>query len=450
MQPLSVEVESEPRFDVMTAPDSVSQLGVRRPLLEELALKTIHVMAPPTMVELASMMCLSYLVVDDLFRRLRSEQLTEVTGMTKNAPQIGLTAKGRSRALELLNLNHYVGAAPVSLTDYVEQTRRQSVRNLDVLPPDIQRAFSHLVLDEPTRTKLGTALNSGASIFLYGPSGTGKTAIATAIPKVFSDDRVWIPFAVQMDGQIITVYDAQLHSKVDEPLPDDTDKRWVLCRRPTVLVGGELTFEMLELQLNPITKFYTAPVQMKANNGVLIIDDFGRQRLRPDELLNRWVVPLDRGIDFLTLAGGRKIEIPFELFVVFATNLDPAALADPAFLRRIQTKIKVGVVPPARFHQIFRQVCDQWGMEYKSELVDELITIIKENGEPLRACHPRDFVNQIRWSARYAEREPVLDSDSLLTAVDAYFVSDDTDDDSSESKITAITGSPTIARLTSR
>jgi len=429
MQPLTVALE--PGLDVMKAPESVAQLGVRRPLLEELVLKSIHVMAPPTLVELASIMCLSYHVVDDVFRRLRSEQLTEVTGMVKNAPQIGLTSQGRSRALELLALNHYVGAAPVSLADYVEQTRRQSVRNLGVLPQDIHRAFSHLVLDELTRTKLGTALNSGASIFLYGPSGTGKTAIATAIPRVFSDNRVWIPYAVQMDGQIITVYDAHLHSKVDEPLPDDTDKRWVLCHRPTVLVGGELTFEMLELQLNPISKFYTAPVQMKANNGVLIIDDFGRQRLRPDELLNRWVVPLDRGIDFLTLAGGRKVEIPFELFVVFATNLDPAALADPAFLRRIQTKIKVGAVPPVRFHNIFRQVCEEWGMEYKRDMVDELVTIIKEIGEPLRACHPRDIVNQIRWSARYANREPVLDSDSVLAAVDAYFVSEDSDEDSS-------------------
>ena len=436
MQPHTVEVE--PCLDVMKAPESVSELGgVRRPLLEELALKTICVTAPPTLVELASAMCLSYHVVDDLFRRLRSEQLTEVTGMTKNAPQIGLTSHGRSRALELLNLNQYVGAAPVSFTDYVQQTRRQSVRNVGVFPADIHRAYSHLVLDEITQTKLGTALNSGTSIFLYGPSGTGKTAIATTIPRVFSDDRIWIPHAVQIDGQIVTVYDTHLHSRVDDALPPDSDTRWVPCRRPTVLVGGELTFEMLELQLNPVTKFYTAPVQMKANNGVLIIDDFGRQRLRPDELLNRWVVPLDRGIDFLTLAGGRKVEIPFELFVVFATNLDPSALADPAFLRRIQTKIKVGAVSPAHFHEIFRRVCDEWGMEYKGELVDDLITIIRDKGEPLRACHPRDFVNQIRWSAKYAEREPVVDRDSLLTAVDAYFVSDGANEDNAAPKAAA-------------
>src|SRR5262249_15772330 len=162
-----------------------------------------------------------------------------------------------------------------------------------ISPADVERAFSHLVLEDTTLAKLGTALNSGASIFLYGPSGTGKTTIATSIPKVLSEQRVWIPFAVQVDGQIISVYDPHLHTKVNDSAPEDSDPRWVFCERPTVLVGGELTLEMLELQLNPITKFYTAPVQMKANNGVLIIDDFGRQRLSPNELLNRWVVPLD-------------------------------------------------------------------------------------------------------------------------------------------------------------
>ncbi len=432
-------IEVAPCPELLPAPESVSEVGVRRPLLEELALKTIHVTAPPTLVELAASMRLPYMVVDDLFRRLRSEQLAEVTGMTRNAPQIGLTSQGRSRALEMLSLNHYVGPAPVSLDSYVQQTRRQGVRDLGVGPADITRAFSHLVLDETTQTKLGTALNSGASIFLYGPSGTGKTAIAMSIPGVFSQDRVWIPYAIQIDGQIISVYDPHLHSKIDEPLPEKTDKRWVLCHRPRVLVGGELNFEMLELQLNPITRFYTAPVQMKANNGVLIIDDFGRQRMRPDELLNRWVVPLDRGIDFLTLAGGKKVEIPFELFVVFATNLNPAELADPAFLRRIQTKIKVGTVSPHHFHEIFHRVCDDWGIQYRVDLVDELIAIIREKGEPLRACHPRDFVNQLRWSARYAGKEPALDRDALLTAVDAYFVSDNGDMDHIQSRFTGAT-----------
>jgi predicted ATPase with chaperone activity len=273
--------------------------------------------------------------------------------------------------------------------------------------------------------KLGTALNSGNSIFLYGPTGGGKTTIATTLSRVLALDRVWIPFAVEVDGEIISVYDPHVHSKTNDPVSQSSDTRWVLCHRPTVLVGGELTIEMLELQANPITKFYTAPVQMKANNGVLIIDDFGRQRLRPEELLNRWVVPLDRRIDFLTLAGGKTVEIPFELFVVFATNLEPSALADDAFLRRIQTKIKVGAVSEQQFHEIFRSVCRDFKLQCEAGIIGELIDIIRGKlQQPLRACHPRDIVNQVRWAARYEETEPRLDRDALLAAVNAYFGSE--------------------------
>ena len=419
----SYAVETAPHAGPLQIPEAVEDVGVHRPLLEDLALKTIYVTAPPSLPELSSIMRLNYKVVDDLFRRLRAEQLVEVTGVSGNTRQIAVTSRGRSRALELMALNQYVGAAPVSLQSYVQQVRQQTVRDLEVGPEDVGQAFDSLVLEQKTLNKVGTALNSGSAIFLYGPTGSGKTAIATTLPRVLGKDQVWIPYALQADGQIITVYDPNLHVKVEDPMTERSDPRWVLCRRPAVLAGGELSIEMLELQMNPITKFYTAPLQMKANNGVLIIDDFGRQRMRPEELLNRWVVPLDRRIDFLTLAGGRKIEIPFELFVVFATNLDPSVLGDPAFLRRIQTKIRVGNVSREHFHQIFDRVCNDWGIFYEKSVVDELIDIIQRDyGEPLRACHPRDLVNQIRWAARYERREPSLDRESILTAVDAYFV----------------------------
>lgn len=428
MTPLSAVVhEVDP--NALPIPETVAELGVRRALMEDLALKTIYVTAPPSLVDLAKTMCVSYGVVDELFRRLRSDRLTEVTGMIGNAPQFTLTTEGRARALDLLSLNQYFGASPVSLDSYVKQVRQQSVRDVPVHSADVRRAFSDLVLEEGTLDKLGAALNSGASIFLHGPTGTGKTAIATTIPRVFSDDFVWVPYALQTDGQIITVFDPNLHKRVNG-VDTDSDPRWVACRRPTVVVGGELSIEMLDLQINPVSRFYSAPMQMKANNGVLVIDDFGRQRVRPEELLNRWIVPLDRGIDFLTLAGGRKIEIPFELFVIFSTNVDPATLADAAFLRRIQTKIKVGTVSRARFHEIFRRVCAQAGVDYNGAVVDALIdTIQKKYREPLRACHPRDMMNQICWSARYDNREPKLDWPSLVTAVDAYFVPEPSEDE---------------------
>lgn len=407
------------------APESIADVGVRQAVLEDLALKTLYVSGPMSLVELVSHTRLSIGVVNQLLRRLRAEQLCEVTGMTGNVPQIAMTAQGRTRALELLAQNQYTGAAPVSLKSYVQQVRQQTVCDLNVHMRDVQRAFSHLVLEPKILKKLGAALNSGKSIFLYGPTGTGKTTIAAALSRVVGLDQIWVPYAVEVEGQIITVYDPDLHVKINEPART-ADARWVLCRRPTVMVGGELTMEMLELQLNPVTRYYAAPMQMKANNGVLIIDDFGRQRIRPDELLNRWVVPLDRRIDFLNLAGGKKVEVPFEMFVVFATNLQPSSLADAAFLRRIQTKIRVGAVTKEQFHDIFKLVCNEHQLYCDPATVDELITFIMEKlKQPLRACYPRDIVDQILWAARFEEAHPRLDKQSVMTAVEAYFFTDD-------------------------
>ena len=403
-------------------PDSVAGVGIRQAFLEDLALKSLYIAGPFSLRELSAYMRLTFGVVNELLRRLRTEQFCEITGMSDNIPQIAITSAGRSRAVELLSQNQYTGPAPVSLKSYVQQVQSQSIRQTEVHPPEVRRAFAHLVLEARILKKLGAAMNSGTSIFLYGPSGTGKTTIATALSQVIALDRVWIPHAVEVDGQIIALYDPNVHIRITDVDSQSADGRWVLCRRPTVLVGGELTMEMLELQLNPVTKYYSAPAQMKANNGVLIIDDFGRQRLRPEELLNRWVVPLDRRIDFLSLAGGKKVEIPFEMFVVFATNMDPASLVDAAFLRRIQTKIEVGAVTDAQFHKIFSDICDQYGLKCEPTVVDELIHVVRHKlNEPLRPCYPRDIVNQIRWAASYEEKEPRLDRNAVLTAVDAYF-----------------------------
>jgi predicted ATPase with chaperone activity len=405
-------------------PHSISELGVRETILEDLALKILYISGPFSVLDLSEHARVSFEVAHELFNRLRGKLLCEVTGMTGNVPFLAITTQGRSRALELLSLSQYAGPAPVSLASYVDQVRKQSVRNVEVHPPDIERAFAHLVIDKKTLDQFGTALNSGAAIFLYGPPGVGKTAVAETLSRVVAEDTVWLPYAIEVDAQIITVFDPAVHRRLTQSDSDLGDARWVRCHRPTVMVGGELTAEMLDLQFNPITKFYVGPMQMKANNGVLIVDDLGRQRIRPDELLNRWVVPLDRGIEFLTLAGGRKIEIPFEMLVVFASNLDPGELLDPAFLRRIQTKIKIGAVTDEQFGEIFRRVAKGRDLDTPSELVKELIHTIRiDLGQELRGCYPRDLINQVSWAARYEGRDAVLDRESMARAVDAYFLS---------------------------
>jgi predicted ATPase with chaperone activity len=406
----------------LAVPQKLSELGIRRNLMEELAIKILYLVGEMTLLDLSKRICLSLSIVEEIFERLRKEQICEVTGMLGTIHRIAITSGGRKRAMELLGLNHYSGPAPVSLDDYINRVKAQTIRDADVRPANVEKAFQHLVITEETLNQLGTAVVSGRCIILYGPAGTGKTAIAETLPSIYAD-QVWIPHAVEVDGQIITVYDPQLHGHFEAEAMGEYDRRWVLCRRPRVVVGGELTLEALDLQMNPLTKFYSAPLQMKANNGVLIVDDFGRQRMRPEDLLNRWIVPLDRRIDFLNLTGGRQLEIPFDLFVAFATNLDPRSLADEAFLRRIQTKIKVDYVPPGQFHEIFRRVCDQYKLVYDTGVVDGVLSLLAALQQPLRACYPRDIVQHICWAARYQGKDPKLDGPAVRQACRNYFLS---------------------------
>jgi predicted ATPase with chaperone activity len=262
-------------------------------------------------------------------------------------------------------------------------------------------------------------------VFLHGPSGTGKTSIANSIAAIYTDS-VWIPYAIEVDNQIITIYDPGVHHPVEGAAGEDSDTRWILCPRPRVFVGGELSAEMLDLQYSQASRFCTAPIQMKANNGVLIIDDFGRQRMRPEELLNRWMTPLDRRIDFLTLPGGRKFEIPFDLFAVFSTNLNPRQLADEAFLRRIPNKIKVDYATPAQFLEIFRRECSTRLLSYDAKIAEQLIPFITgEMKQPLCPCHPGDLLNQVSWTATFRGEQIRVDRDTLERACRSYFLSSD-------------------------
>jgi predicted ATPase with chaperone activity len=403
-------------------PRSLKELGVRSGIIEDLALKLLYTAGPFSVFDMGRKMRVSYDVANEVFNKMRAGLLCQVTGMKGNVAEIAITSQGRSRALELLTASQYTGPAPVSLPSYVEQVRKQSVRHAVVHREDVERAFAHMVLDNKTLWQIGIALNSGASIFLHGPAGVGKSAIAETMSRVLAADDVWLPWAIEADGEIISVYDPILHKRVERS-EGTMDDRWVRCQRPSVLVGGELTVEMLDLQFNVTAGFYTGPVQMKANNGVLIVDDFGRQRIRPDELLNRWVVPMDRHIDFLTQVGGKKIEIPFEMLVVFATNLEPDELVDAAFLRRMQTKIKINLASDEQWVEIFMRFSRNRQLAADPKLAKDIATHIRATlGQELRGCQPRDLINQVCWQARYADCQPILDKESLMRAIDAYFL----------------------------
>ena len=404
-------------------PRSLGEIDVGKVVLENLALKTLYLSGSISVLELAEKMRLGYEVATELFYRLRADLLCQASGMIANIPQMSITTQGRSRASDLLAQSQYMGPAPVSLESYVVQVRSQSVRDVEVHIEDVERAFASLVIDKTTLGQFGTALNSGSSIFLYGPPGTGKTTVAECLSRAFSEDLVWIPYAIEVDGQIITIYDPSVHMCMPSKEPESHDERWVLCCRPAVMVGGELTVDMLDLQFNPGSRYYVGPVQMKANNGVLIIDDFGRQRIGPMELLNRWVVPLDRRVDFLTMAGGKKLEIPFEMLVVFASNMNPFELVDPAFLRRIQTKIKLGALSDEQFCEIFSRIAAELRVAFDPEIPNDLIEFIRVTlRQELRACYPRDIVRQACWSARFENRKPFLDRATLQRAIEVYFL----------------------------
>lgn len=407
---------------LVDAPQTIGDTGIRRILLEELALKSLYLNGEMSLAELAERTCLSLPVVEELFQFFRREQLCEVKGMVRGTHVVAASGAGKERAAASFAFSQYAGPAPVSLDEYSARVHAQGVQRTQVGPADLARAFESLVLSEELVARLGTAVVSGRSVFLYGPSGTGKTTLACNIPEVY-DDFVLIPHSIEVDSQVISVYDPVVHRPAAYSMPDDWDRRWMLCHRPRVVAGGELSSEMLDLQFNASTRFFTAPLQLKANNGVLVIDDFGRQRMRSDELLNRWMTPLDRRLDFLTLPGGKKFEVPFDVLVVFSTNIDPRTLADEAFLRRIPNKIHLDYASPRQFAKIFRRACAAHMLVSDEDLAEyaaEFIT--SEMKQPLSHSFAGDIVELVLWSAKYRGIDPRLTRDTFQQACSNYFL----------------------------
>lgn len=421
----------------LMVPHRMEKTGIRRVLFEDLALKILYLNGEMSLLELSNHMCLSLGVIEEIFQFFRKERLCEVKGMTGGTHVIVATSEGRQRAADLLSLNQYTGPAPVSLADYISQIKRQSVQGTVVHREQLKKAFSQLVLSDQLLLGIGTAVVSGTSMFLYGPPGTGKTSIASRISSIYQD-YVWVPHAVEVDGQIITVFDPGVHKPRAEGEMEERDRRWVLCHRPCVITGGELTGEMLELQYNSALRYYSAPLQMKANNGVFILDDFGRQRIRPQELLNRWMTALDRRVEFLSLPGGRKFEIPFDTLVIFSTNIEPLELADEAFLRRIPNKIKVGWATKEQFMEIFRREArGARALPFDDEVLYFLVHYLtKELKVQLSPCYVRDLLDQIFWAARYLHAKPEFTEELAKWACSNYFVQTPESDKNEPSTLT--------------
>jgi predicted ATPase with chaperone activity len=400
-------------------PDRIEDLGIPHSLVSDLILRYLWMHGSGTLASLHATLKLSFPVLETLFHQLRVQQVLEVKGMVGNDYAFSLTNTGRAIATSRNEVCQYVGPAPVSLRQYHELVNAQAAK-IRLRRETLRSAFDDLVLPDSLLDQLGPSLIGHQSLFLYGGTGNGKTSIAERILRIYRD-TVLVPYAIEVDGHIVTMYDPVVHHAVpdgDELL----DPRWVACRRPCITVGGELSAAMLELRLDESPHVFIAPCQLKANNGILIIDDFGRQMLSPRELLNRWIVPLDRRVDYLTLASGMKFQVPFELMVVFSTNLDPADLADEAFLRRIQTKVLVEDVTAEVFDLIFQRVSQTQNAPAEPGAAQYLRERCLELGaHHLRACYPIDVFRLVKAIAEYEGRPIRLTKPNIDRALGLYF-----------------------------
>jgi len=415
------------------APRTPEETGLPFLFLVELVSKTLFLRGQIRLLDLAAYLKLSATIVDAAVSFMRAEKLCEVSrrgGSNTDADlTFTLTDTGRVRATEFLSRSAYAGPAPVTVQNYCAQIDAQSVAHMHVLREDIGREFEGIVVSPQVLDRFGAAMNSSRAIFIHGPAGSGKTFLAECLAGLLKGD-IWVPYAILVDGEVVQVYDPAVHHQAVNEVAnaslldkrDAPDPRWVRCKRPAVLTGGELTLDMLELQFDPGTRYYQAPPHLKANNGIFIIDDLGRQRCSPTELMNRWIVPLDRRMDHLALHTGHKFMVPFDVIVVFSCNVAPDQLGDGAFLRRLGYKIEISAQTEQEYERIFRQACERYGVPYSHDAFQYLLRERHgKEGKPLLACYPRDLVSQVRDLARYEGRPAELNRQALDWAWANYF-----------------------------
>lgn len=409
-------------------PRALRESRVSTAMMEELICKFLMAKGEASIRDISNQIGMPFKLVEEQVVHLKQEQVLGYADQAAMNDYIcKLTEAGRARATKYTDYCSYFGAAPVSFNDYVDSVNAQTINDQNPGEEDLARAFSDLLIDPQMMVKLGPAVNSGRGMFLFGYPGNGKTSIAERITAAFGK-YVWIPKAISMDRDIVRVFDPMSHEECapdqgDGLLADASyDKRWVRIKRPTIVVGGELTMEHLEIQYNPQTGISEAPVQMKSNTGLLLIDDFGRQRMSVDELLNRWIVPLEKRYDFLNTSNGKKIQVPFDQLVVFSTNLEPKDLVDDAFLRRIPYKIEVPNPSVENFVKLFQIMCKIYKFEWKPELIQYLIQEhYMPTNRPLRNCHPRDLLLQVTNYCKYLKQPLDLTKESLDFACENYF-----------------------------
>jgi len=399
--------------------------GLNQGMLVDLILKTLYQRGPQTGAALAASMHLPLSTLQAVLSDQRRLHALEVTGSDRSVFGDGgyvyaLTGDGDAQAQRALMRSAYIGPAPVPFEDYVASVQAQSISSVRVSEDQLEAALEDLVISPELADEVGPAVNARSSIFFFGPPGNGKTSIATRITRLLGD-AIYVPYAIEAQGSIVEFFDPVVHEPVSNG-DERYDRRWVKVDRPTVVVGGELTMEDLDLVYSPIRRTYEAPYQMKANGGMFLIDDFGRQHVSPHQLLNRWIVPLENRVDFLTLQTGTKLEVPFDELIVFSTNLDPQDLADEAFLRRIKYKIHVEDPTLEEFHEIFERAASSFSIDFDEDSFTYLVNHhYRAVSRPLRSVHPRDLLDQLVALAQYKGERPAMTPEMLDKVVRTYF-----------------------------